>query len=126
MAGLFTAGFPCQPFSSNGLQQGQHDEQGRGRVIEDIVFYLGRAPPKAFVLENVKGLPFRHPDYFDTIMDSLKSLTDKKGNALFAVKWKIMKTHKHGLGHIRERCYIVGTRRSAEVQPFKFPEETIF
>ena len=51
---LFTAGFPCQPFSIQGAGLGKHDS--RGSVIKDICSYLERAKPKAFILENVGGL----------------------------------------------------------------------
>eukprot|EP00959_Pyramimonas_sp_CCMP1952_P104601 2186296-Pyramimonas_sp.AAC.1 len=50
-AELFTAGFPCQPFSQNGRHLGESDD--RGGVIKDIIKYLKRAQPWAFVLENV-------------------------------------------------------------------------
>jgi DNA (cytosine-5)-methyltransferase 1 len=51
---LYVAGFPCQPFSTAGLNKGLSDE--RGGALSGILSYLTRAQPKCFVLENVAGL----------------------------------------------------------------------
>ena len=51
---LYSAGFPCQPFSRNGLRQGVADAQGRGVVILRIIEYLLERRPRSYILENVK------------------------------------------------------------------------
>ena len=53
---LFTGGFPCQPFSSAGLQLGEEDKYGRGTLFYDIFRILKIKRPKYVLLENVKGL----------------------------------------------------------------------
>ena len=53
---VYFAGFPCQPFSIAGKQQGFEDKKGRGTIFFNIVEYLKLKLPKIFVLENVKGL----------------------------------------------------------------------
>ena len=53
---LYVAGFPCQPFSQAGKQQGFDDAKGRGKIFFDIVDYIDFQRPKIFILENVKGL----------------------------------------------------------------------
>ena len=50
---LYVAGFPCQPFSIAGHQQGLGDE--RGKIIHHVLHHIQRNMPKTFVLENVKG-----------------------------------------------------------------------
>jgi site-specific DNA-cytosine methylase len=51
---ILTAGFPCQPFSSLGLQPGLREE--KGVLFQQIVRVLRLRQPRAFLLENVPGL----------------------------------------------------------------------
>ena len=51
---LYSAGFPCQPFSRIGLRQGVADKRGRGVVILRIMEYLQERRPRSYILENVK------------------------------------------------------------------------
>ena len=52
---LYIAGFPCQPFSTMGMQQGLDDTQGRGTIFFGVLDYIQTKLPKIFILENVKG-----------------------------------------------------------------------
>merc|ERR1719343_1686920 len=74
-ADLYVAGFPCQPFSVSGLQQGFADKAGRGTIFWKVREYIAMKKPKVFVLENVRGL--KHIDggkYFEAILASLNAL----------------------------------------------------
>ena len=53
---VYIAGFPCQPFSVAGNQQGFEDEKGRGIIFWSIHEYIDLKRPKVFILENVKGI----------------------------------------------------------------------
>jgi len=57
---LYVAGFPCQPFSTMGSRQGVRDKLGRGLLINHIIATLAAKRPRAFLLENVKGLVLQH------------------------------------------------------------------
>jgi len=119
---VFSCGFPCQPFSAAGLNQGKDDEQGRGEVIFDILAYLRRAQPRSYVLENVVGLVYRHTEFFAWIIKQLRSMTDDSGKKLYRVSWEIINTLDHGSPQSRKRVYIVGTKASETVKPFRFPK----
>ena len=52
---VLVAGFPCQPFSMIGKREGfKHATQGT--LFYDIIRIIEHKKPKAFLLENVKGL----------------------------------------------------------------------
>lgn len=52
---LFMGGFPCQPFSTAGMQKGVDDPYGRGTLFEHIMRICDAKKPKYILLENVKG-----------------------------------------------------------------------
>ena len=117
---VYVAGFPCQPFSVMGLQQGMADSKGRGIIIKHIVAALQHKRPKAFVLENVRGLLApRHEKTFHLIMCKLRSIASNG----YIVGYKVLDTADYGLPQHRERVYIVGILRSAmnPKRPFKWP-----
>ena len=52
---LFTGGFPCQPFSSAGMQMGENDPYNRGTLFHQIMRICNAKKPKYILMENVKG-----------------------------------------------------------------------
>eukprot|EP00959_Pyramimonas_sp_CCMP1952_P409996 8592592-Pyramimonas_sp.AAC.1 len=53
---IYTAGWPCQPFSVSGLQLGIDDP--RGGVGISVVKTIEAVKPKSFVLENVPAVKY--------------------------------------------------------------------
>ena len=80
---IFTAGFPCQPFSLAGLGEGEADQHGRGLMVWQILRYFRVSPPSLFILENVSGLLANHPDTFWRIIEELRKITDARGEHMF-------------------------------------------
>lgn len=52
---LFTGGFPCQPFSTAGMQMGEDDKYNRGTLFHHIMRICAVKKPRYILLENVKG-----------------------------------------------------------------------
>lgn len=52
---IFMGGFPCQPFSTAGMQKGVDDPYGRGTLFYHILRICKAKKPKYILLENVKG-----------------------------------------------------------------------
>jgi DNA (cytosine-5)-methyltransferase 1 len=116
---ILIGGFPCQPYSIAGLRQGLKDEKGRGQVFLSIRDVLKKAQPKAFLLENVKGM-LSH-DSGKTIKFMVEQLEDQGYRVLKPTMLNSM-THAN-IPQNRERVFIVGLRDNVEKVTFEFPEE---
>jgi DNA (cytosine-5)-methyltransferase 1 len=98
------AGFPCQPYSIAGLRQGLHDEKGRGQVFLSMLEILRKKKPKAFLLENVKGL--QSHDGGETLDFMVQELENCGYHVL---KPTVLNSMIHGgVPQNRERLFIVG------------------
>ena len=53
---LYLAGFPCQPWSHGGKRQGFADKEGRGSIFWEVLSYIERRKPAAWLLENGFGI----------------------------------------------------------------------
>ncbi len=97
---LLLGGFPCQPFSYAGKRKGFGDT--RGTLFFEIERLLEKYRPKAFLLENVRGL-YTHDEgrTFDTIMDKLHNL----GYGTYDL---LQNSSNFGVPQNRVRLYIVG------------------
>ena len=98
---LFTGGFPCQPFSSVGLQHGEKDQYGRGTLLYDIIRICAYKKPRYIFLENVKGLATkRFEKTFNTLKNALKEL------GYGDLKYAILNTKDYGIPQNRERLWM--------------------
>jgi DNA (cytosine-5)-methyltransferase 1 len=112
---ILTAGFPCQAFSSVGLQQGFEDP--RGNLFFEVMRVISATKPRVVFLENVANL-MKHDDgrTFVTILNLLK---EQKYN----VTYQIMNAKEYGnLPQQRNRIYIVAFRWKKDIARFRFPE----
>ena len=109
---ILLAGFPCQAFSIAGRKGGFEDT--RGTLFFDVANILKHKRPKAFLLENVKGLVMhRGGQTLSTILGVLNDLG-------YHVKAQVLNSKKFGVPQNRERIYMVGFRQSGE--DFSFPK----
>jgi DNA (cytosine-5)-methyltransferase 1 len=100
---ILTGGFPCQPFSVAGKQEGFQDK--RSNVFWKLLEILDHHNTPYIILENVKNL-VSHDEgkTFETIK---KHLTDRG----YHLQYKVLDTAKiTGVPHHRERIYIVGIK----------------
>lgn len=99
---LVLAGFPCQPFSYAGKRQGFGDT--RGTLFFEVERLIENYHPKAFLLENVRGL-YTHDEgrTFQTIMEHLHAL----GYGTYDL---LLNSSDFGVPQNRVRLYILGIR----------------
>lgn len=113
---ILCGGFPCQPFSISGNQQGFDDEQGRGKLFFDIVRIARKHKPKIIILENVKN--FEKHNGGNTL-STVKKKLDDIGYRVFP---KVLCASDYGIPQHRERIYIVAFKKSLNIKSFSFPE----
>lgn len=109
---ILCAGFPCQPFSKAGGQQGLKCPQW-GDLINYVERILRHHKPTYFIIENVPNL-VRH-NQGKTWAGIKKKLCD----AGYDVDDHKLSPHQFGIPQIRERAFIVGQRR--DLNGFKWP-----
>ena len=115
---VLCAGFPCQAFSLAGKKRGF--EETRGTLFFDVAEIIKRKRPKAFFLENVKGLKIHDKGKtLETILNVLRNDLD-----YFVPDPEIVNAMNFGVPQHRERIYIVGFRKDQNIQNFTYPQPT--
>ncbi|MCD8285064.1 MAG: DNA cytosine methyltransferase [Prevotellaceae bacterium] len=115
---LLCAGFPCQAFSLAGRRMGF--EETRGTLFFDVAEIIRRKRPRAFFLENVKGLLIHdRGKTISTILNVLRNDLD-----YYVPEPEIVNAMHFGVPQHRERVYIVGFRKDQGVRDFTYPKPT--
>lgn len=109
---ILLAGFPCQAFSIAGKRGGFNDT--RGTLFFEVAGILRDKEPKAFLLENVKGL-LSH-DNGRTFQVIKSTLENDLGYKLY---YKVLNAKDYGVPQNRERIVLVGFKDHAI--DFRFP-----
>lgn len=115
---LLCAGFPCQPFSQAGKKNGFEDnhKSERGNLFFDIAEIIKVKQPKAFFLENVRGLINHNGgDTFKTIQ---YILAEELGYSFYH---QIVKASDYGLPQLRPRTFMIGFKGEDILKGFNFP-----
>lgn len=111
---ILLAGFPCQAFSVAGRKAGFSDT--RGTLFFDVARIISKKRPRAFILENVKGLAIH--DKGRTLSTILSVLRNDLGYNVPAPK--VINAVDFGVPQNRERIFIVGFRDSPS-EGFDYP-----
>ena len=142
---LLAGGPPCQPFSIGGKHKAHHDGRDMFPATVEVIRHLR---PKAFIVENVKGLTrSAFANYFHYIQLQLefpelpprldedwaehlarlqmeKSSGKRKGSGLtYNVIPTLVNAADYGVPQKRERVFIIGFRDDLEIE-WSFPAPT--
>lgn len=98
---MFTGGFPCQPFSSAGLQMGEEDKYGRGTLFYHIFRICEVKRPRFLLLENVKGLTSRK---FEATFTKMKDCLRELGYG--ELQYAVLNSKDYGIPQNRERLWM--------------------
>ena len=104
---LVAGGPPCPPFSKSRFYRKEKprglDDPNGWETIDGFLNVLDWVRPRAFVLENVKGLAYKvHADALETIVRRAERLG-------YQVTVGVLNAANHGVPQIRERCFVVGS-----------------
>ena len=114
---VLCAGFPCQPFSKAGEQDGFGCKLW-GDLFEHVVAILKRHKPEFVLLENVPNL-IRHDEG-----KTWKKVVQMLRDAGYDSDSHIFSPHEFGVPQIRQRIYIVARRGG--LRDFKWPDSQEF
>lgn len=115
---LLFGGPPCQAFSQIGKQRSMLDE--RGELLFEMVRYVKVIQPRAIMIEQVKGLltakdlEGKRGGVFEQLIRELELLD-------YVPKWRIMLAADYGVAQMRERVFVVATKKP---NGFQFPDPT--
>jgi len=115
---ILCAGFPCQPFSVSGKQNGFNDP--KGSLFFEIIRIIEDTKPKIILLENVKNIAkHNNGKTLQTIVQDLE-----KNN--FTVFVDTLNTSNFGLPQNRERTYFIAFNNEFYKNPhFEFLKPNI-
>lgn len=135
---LMIGGSPCQSFSTAGRRQAFDDP--RGGAMLKYVNLINEIQPKAFLLENVKGLLSAALNHV-TLQERADrrangqneyELDELPGSALeyllsqiqnYNVVYRVLNSADYGVPQKRERVFFIGIRKDLN-REFVFPEPT--
>jgi DNA (cytosine-5)-methyltransferase 1 len=140
---LLAGGPPCQPFSIGGKHNGSMDKRD---MIPEFIRCVRDAAPRAFIMENVKGLTrptfknyfsysvlqLRYPDVLlkrgESWAGHLARLEDihtkgGKPGLSYRVVHQVLNAADYGVPQTRERVFVVGFRCDQHIA-WHFPEPT--
>lgn len=115
---LLAGGPPCPPFSKSRFYRKEKpralDDPNGWETINGFLNAVEWLNPRAFLLENVKGLTYKtHSEALETIMARAKVLG-------YHVAYATLNAADFGVPQIRERCFVVGLRDTSP----RFPHPT--
>lgn len=111
---ILCAGFPCQPFSVAGKQEGFKDAI-RGTMYFYLLNIIEAKQPEIVFLENVTNLE-KHDNgnTFSIIKESLEQLG-------YTVHYKNLNASDYGVPQNRNRLYIIAFHNDVNLKAFEFP-----
>lgn len=131
---LFIGGSPCQSFSTAGKRDAF--EAPGGAAMLKYADLVTEVQPKAFLLENVKGLlsaALKHRPLDKRSKEHAPlDLEEAPGSALahllthfegYNITYKLLNAADYGVPQTRERVFMIGIREDLETT-FEFPEPT--
>lgn len=123
-ADVLFGGPPCQPFSKSGYwatgDSGRLDDP-RSDTLSAYLRVLRDAKPRAFLLENVRGLAYQGKDEgLQLLLRGIEEVNRQAGTQ-YRVSWATLNAADYGVPQLRERVFLIGSRDGV---PFVFPETT--
>lgn len=112
---IIVGGPPCQGFSLANKRRNKVADDPRNQLFYGFVKFIDWYSPKAFVMENVKGLlSMQNGKVLETILDAFSNAGSMGG---YNVAYKVLLASDYGVPQNRERVIIIGTRKDLDLEP---------
>jgi DNA (cytosine-5)-methyltransferase 1 len=113
---IFDGSPPCQGFST--MRGVRNADDKRNRLFEEYARLLRGLRPKAFIMENVKGMVMGEmKPIFEEVMSTLRACG-------YRVKARVLNAKWYGVPQSRERVIFIGFREDLGIDP-THPEPTV-
>jgi DNA (cytosine-5)-methyltransferase 1 len=111
---MVVGGFPCQPFSKQGMQRGFADD--RGQLFFTLAAVIKAKKPRLVLLENVRNLvSIDNGAVMSTIVRTLEDMG-------YSVKYAVLNTRTHSpIPQNRARVFITASLSPDFIRDFQFP-----
>lgn len=110
---VIIGGPPCQGFSLANKNRNKLKDDPRNRLFYHFVKFIDWYSPKAFVMENVKGLlSMKGGKVIETIVEEFSN-----AGSGYTVRYKVLKASDFGVPQSRERVIIIGIRNDLRIIP---------
>jgi DNA (cytosine-5)-methyltransferase 1 len=110
---VIIGGPPCQGFSLANKNRNKIAEDPRNKLFYHFVKFINWYSPKAFVMENVKGLlSMQNGSVIKTIINEF-TIAGRGYN----VRTQILRASDYGVPQMRERVIIIGIRKDLNIIP---------
>ena len=111
---IIIGGPPCQGFSLANKRRNKVADDPRNKLFYGFVKFINWYSPKAFVMENVKGLlSMQNGQVIRTIVEEFANA----GEFGYNVSYKVLKASDYGTPQNRERVILIGFRKDLNIQP---------
>jgi DNA (cytosine-5)-methyltransferase 1 len=111
---VIIGGPPCQGFSLANKRRNKVSEDPRNNLFFEFVKTINWYNPKAFVMENVKGLLSMNSGQ---VIKQITSEFENAGEFGYNVKHQVLKASDFGVPQSRERVIVLGFRKDLEITP---------
>lgn len=115
---IIVGGPPCQGFSLANKRRNKVADDPRNKLFYGFVKFINWYSPKAFIMENVKGLlSMQSGKVLETILEEFANA----GGVGYNVQHKVLKASDYGVPQNRERVILIGIRKDLNLEP-KHPQ----
>lgn len=113
---IIIGGPPCQGFSLANKLRNKIKDDPRNKLFYEYIKFIDWYNPKAFVMENVKGLLSMHNG---AVIKQIIKECENAGTG-YNVRFKVVKASDFGVPQYRERVIIIGIKKELNIIP-EFP-----
>lgn len=110
---IIIGGPPCQGFSLANKRRNTIKDDPRNKLFYQFVKFIDWYSPRAFVMENVKGLlSMQNGKVIKTIVEEFTN-----AGMGYNVEYKVLCASDYGVPQMRERVIIIGIRKDLNIMP---------